>query len=339
VLVLGAGASLASKFQLPVMRGFFGPGLDDFPALTAFLASFYRDRDADGFNVEEVLAYLDLARTRYGLLEPDPVRRTSNRSEALYRECIEYVKRRLKINLNVPCDLHVGLFQKLANRDTVVTLNYDLIADNSLLAIEPQIQGHVDQNYRLAKLNTLLQNERFMGGSPPSLLDREDEIGFYFKLHGSLDWLYCPIAGCPYNTNLFPAGIARLAEGQAEGRPCRACGTPIEVFLVPPVAAKRIQGTSRLSLLWGLAARELSMSCRWIIAGVSLAPTDFELRWLLKSSLEHRGSDRTDLIVVNPNRCDADRIAAFLRPPQGEIQRLDSLETLIQTWPLDYCAR
>src|SRR5207247_3391246 len=127
------------------------------------------------------------------------------------------------------------------------------------------------------------------------------EGGFYLKLHGSLDWLYCPHAGCPNNMSLFPVGLSSLAEGQAEGQPCRYCGAPLRVLIVPPVPSKRIEDRGRLSFLWHLAFRELCDATRVVLIGVSFNPIDAALRWRVRQSMDaHNNPIAID--IVNQNR-------------------------------------
>jgi hypothetical protein len=73
VLLLGSGASRASQFALPTMAGFF-TGAQSLPSnLDDFLSWFYPGRTRDSYNLEEVLAYLDISRARlplWGLRDP-----------------------------------------------------------------------------------------------------------------------------------------------------------------------------------------------------------------------------------------------------------------------------
>jgi hypothetical protein len=64
VMILGAGASAASDFHLPVMSGFFGPNKEAYSELFRFLDWFYPDIPAGCYNLEKVLAFLELSKTR-----------------------------------------------------------------------------------------------------------------------------------------------------------------------------------------------------------------------------------------------------------------------------------
>lgn len=299
VLLLGAGASAASKFQLPTMSSFFDRGfLDAFPNLRKFLYWFYGDRETSAWNLEEVMGYLELQRTREAIWIYEGTGDDLG-SERIYQQLHRYIDSRLKID-ETHCLLHERLFRQLSERDTIITMNYDLVADQTLRELEPaDANGYFHQDSRLGKINALLGRPNLWYEPPPSLLPRESSRGFYLKLHGSLDWLYCTTLGCYNNTNLFCRGTNISREGQEEGRACRYCGAALRVLIVPPVARKHIEDRGRLAFLWHLAWRELIETDRIIVAGLSLPPTDFELRWLLRYACQVRRKPIGELAVVN----------------------------------------
>lgn len=308
VLILGGGASRASEFHLPTMKGFFGDDLSEHPGLEEFLKWFYGDLSRDQYNLEEVLAYLDLSRTRLPLWSTEQRPKYDTRDVG-YTEVIEYVRKKLRTPENKICSLHRSLFSQLNNYDTILTFNYDLIADLVLLDVEPKMKGgQLDSDSRMGKLQPLLgKPDLFWGGSPPALLSRELERGFYLKLHGSLDWIHCPRSGCPNNINVWALSVAEIREGQSEKVPCRACGSILQIFLIPPIATKRIDDTGRIAFLWNLALREIREADQIAIIGLSFAPSDFELRWLIRQALELRSpTKRLQVSIVNPNKTDRD---------------------------------
>jgi hypothetical protein len=106
-VLLGAGASAASDFRLPVMRGFFGPYDAEFPELFSFLASFYPRHPKEAYNLEEVLAFLDISRTRLPAWGLSP---TTAPVEELYLQVLSYIAKRLEIPKGQQCCLHEGCF-------------------------------------------------------------------------------------------------------------------------------------------------------------------------------------------------------------------------------------
>ena len=305
--IVGAGLSAASDFRLLTMRGFFSK-LDGHLALSSFLHWFYPGRAPDEYNLEEVMSYLHLSRARTSIWTGTWRNRYNHDSANLYDELLAYVKERLTVPPKAECRVHERLVRELKPKDTIISFNYDLLIDSALLQLEPKRNDRPHENSRMGKLSGLLGRMYIWNEPPPSLLPREQEWGYYLKLHGSLDWLYCLTPGCPNNTNMFALGVDPLAEGQSEGLPCRCCGSTIHTFIVPPVATKRLEDTGRMAFLWNLALRELSAADRIVVVGISFAPNDFELRWLVRQAISSRQCPRYELHIVNSSESDAEMI-------------------------------
>jgi hypothetical protein len=189
-----------------------------------------------------------------------------------------------------------------------------VIVERSLAAIEPPRNLPPGKENRLSKLPALIGNVPRMMPPTPGLIGVEREDGFYLKLHGSLDWLYCPTPGCINHVNLYPLE-ALGRESQGEGEPCRYCGAALEIFIVPPVATKRLEDRGRMAFLWNLAYRELQAADELVIIGLSFAASDFELRWLLRQALLGRNGGPLRISIVNRQESHADSIYRFL--PNG----------------------
>lgn len=319
VLVLGAGASKASKFDLPTMAGFFGPEPSRFKSLFTFLKWFYPDRPKSDYNLEEVLAFVDLSRIRLPVWGEG--RRASNhRYESVYAQIIDYVKYRLEVPDGESCPIHERLLSRLDPLDSIVTVNYDLVCDHALMKIEAKgSSGSPHQDSHIGKLPGLLHEQNLYGGlQPPALMARERQRGYYLKLHGSLDWIQCPTPNCRANVNIFSTSLSLFAEGQIEGEPCRFCGSTLRTMIVPPVASKRLEDRGRLAFLWNLALREIRNASELVVIGMSLAPTDFEVRWLIREGLDvrQRAGKGKRVTVVNPCQTAVDQVMRCV--PSGE---------------------
>lgn len=299
-LIIGAGLSAASEFGLPTMGGFFGPELATRPELDSFLKWFYPNQLPQEYNLEEVMSFLHLSSARLPLWRNRLQSPSSDTNLALYESLLTYTKTRLAIPKDAVCLLHRRLFESLTQQDSIVSFNYDLVADNALLAIEPREHDRPGQDTRMGKISGLLGRLNLWGDPPPSLMPREQTWGFYLKLHGSLDWLHCETPACANNINIFARGVSELADGQDEGMPCRYCGAALKTFIVPPVATKRLEDRGRMAFLWNIALRQLSSASRVAVIGISFAPSDFELRWLVRQAIELRTDPHYELHVVNP---------------------------------------
>src|SRR5262249_3788084 len=113
VLMLGAGASAASRFNLPTMAGFFSPPAALPVSLQDFLAWFYPNRAVTDYNLEEVLAFLDISRARLQLWGIDRPERHRFPKGELYSDLLQFVQQRLSIPDDSSCDLHTALLRTL----------------------------------------------------------------------------------------------------------------------------------------------------------------------------------------------------------------------------------
>jgi hypothetical protein len=330
VLMLGSGASRGSEFELPTMDGFFVGGAALPGNLDDFLAWFYPNRPRDAYNLEEVLAYLDISRTRlplWGLR--DPIIHRFDKEE-LYTSLLEYVKTRLDIPPGAICPVHEQLIESLDDRDSILSLNYDLVVDRILRRQEviADYPGHPGFG-RLGKLAGLVGYWMQSIYPGPTLHRQEREKGFYLKLHGSLDWFYCLTPGCQNNTSIYPAGVWE-ATARFDRTPCRNCGAALVTYIVPPVATKRLEDRSRMAFIWHLALQELAAADKIAIIGLSFAATDFELRWLLRQAIALSRNGAPVLHLVNPNEGHRRAVVEMLPEPIRQIEHFESLEDYLR---------
>ncbi len=313
VYLLGAGASHGSGHALPVMRGFFGSGESDCRALEKttrasglvdFLRWFYPETTPSDYNVEEVLSYLYFADS----VTPRWTQRLrKHRADPTfsYETMLRVIRGRLAVpDGTAPCPLHRGLVRVLQPCDTVLTLNYDLVMDSALEAYDKPSDASSSWT-RLLLLKYLLDPSFSPMASGDTIYIPSDASrnGFYLKLHGSLDWGRCSNETCWNRCRVQPIPELMREWNELGGDvTCSRCGSRIESCIVPPGARKDGVFERPLSLLWSLALGELWQATRIVVIGVSLAPGDFELRWLLREALRLRNARSSlDICVVNPD--------------------------------------
>lgn len=322
VLLLGAGASAASDAGLPTMRGFFHGQLHNFGALRQFLHSYYGARPTTEWNLEECLAYLAKARTQIGSWDPALGALFTSHLGDAYSECLSFVEVRLAIHREMVCAKTAALVNSLGSRDTIITLNYDLVVDQALEAIDG---SKSPDDHRLRKLTSILSDQPLWDGSTlPTLRPSDYGTGFYLKLHGSLGWLSCLNYKCPSARRVFVRTRENDTLGQFPGEPCRVCGDALGTLLVPPVSSKRVDERGRLALLWNLAFRELRAAEEWILVGISLSPSDSEIRHLLTMARLTSATPKR-VTVVDPDAPTRTRIADFLQVAPTEFESIESL--------------
>ena len=318
--LLGAGDSFDSDQQLPLMGSFFRPeDLETRGDLKQFLTDLFPGRGPSEYNLEDALAFLDLGRQRTNRWDPGAA--IAGRLDSLYRTILQIVRERLSIPSGQGSKPHFELLRTLGPKDTVITLNYDLVVDQTLREVRAaKLNSRILEIDRVGKLHALLSNSiAYGGGVPVSLTASEREGGFYLKLHGSLDWVTCRHQGCVNSQTISiesPSGSAARLSHEAD--PCRQCGTALSTMIVPPITSKRIDDSGKLSLIWNLAAKELAAAGRIVIMGVSLAASDFELRWLLSHALYARNGRPVEVCLVNPDPEARTRVLKCLPRANGD---------------------
>ncbi len=235
---------------------------------------------------------------------------------AKVREALEYVIfASLEYALSKPHPdekLQLDLFRSVgdANRHVnVVTTNYDIIADNSLI----ELSNHFpDYHCGIATADYASAPKR----------------GSLVKLHGSLNWLYCP------NCQRMDLGLSRsgtrtikvldqlyreherrkltLEQRYAcSGSPCASCKTSVRPVMISPTFQKDFRNP-HLTSIWLAAERVLREARRVIFVGYSLPDDDIHVTYLLKRTLGHLAPKA--LTVVELDRRTPEAMAKELHP-------------------------
>lgn len=326
VYFLGAGASKAF-FGFPTMDDFFDKfTVNNYPNLSHFLENYFscdyflKDRyginlKIGNLNLEEVITALDLSSDRFGSFG-------NNLKGYLLDAKIEfnnYIINRLDIQIdqedtknrfNELCNKLNIIFGNISKKpsetkiaDSIITLNYDLGIDHLLYYFaNKNTSGTLQNQTLLRRMYDILGGRiELYIGDRPSLYWKENDLGFYLKLHGSLDWLYCINDKCENNRLFFPNFIDNKETHNTPGDPCILCGSPLSVVIVPPTLHKSFDKFPKLGLFWSLAHRELRNARKIVIFGVSFSSSDYYLAWLFRSSIGGKCNQKPELIVIDIN--------------------------------------
>lgn len=193
---------------------------------------------------------------------------------------------------------YADLFAALGHRGgtglTAISLNYDVIADNAMVAVADKLPDYACP----------IDTERYR---------RLPHHGQLLKIHGSLNWSYCP--GC----NRLDLGVAAsgqtykmLAELYMEdplearyschGFACRSCGTFVEPILITPTQLKDYRNP-HVRRVWDAAEDALRRADRAIFVGYSLPDDDLDVVYLLKrglGALAQRAPGRITVVEYAP---------------------------------------
>ena len=292
VVFLGAGASGAdgAPIQAQLFRDYFLQSLMSDGDMDRELASFFRDfynidtqsvTDTTVFpTFEDVLGMLELAllRREYfrGADQPWGQHQMQRCRDHLIFLICRVLADKLGRGLSAGDNYHRRLIANLQNlRSTCfISLNYDLLIDNAI-----RITGRVP-HYATDFANPI---------------HRYNEPIFLYKLHGSLNWLRCPMCG-----SLTQTGDEKAASYPDSERPRCAnskCEAPTTPIVIPPTFLK-VMDDFHLQQIWHHAERALVEAERIIFCGYSLPDADLHIRYLLKRAEINRGTT-PDVVVIN----------------------------------------
>jgi NAD-dependent SIR2 family protein deacetylase len=208
---------------------------------------------------------------------------------------------------------------------TLISLNYDIIADNALPAV-------VEREGRLALPD-------YCCDIATDGYRRADKFGKLIKLHGSLNWLYCP------NCHRLDLGVSRTgrrtvkvlnelyrdrqndldAKYGCHGSPCRECGTFVRPVLITPTHLKDYRNP-HIARIWYEAARALREAKHVIFVGYSMPEDDVEVIYLFK-----RGLVDVDRVTVVEQAGTGKRAAVDVHPVGRRYRAL--FGDRIEWWP------
>jgi hypothetical protein len=118
------------------------------------------------------------------------------------------------------------------------------------------------------------------------------------KLHGSLNWLRCPLCGYTYIQR--DGAIFQLAFDGAmtHSNTCHCGHGALRPVIIAPSSVRQIQDTNLL-LVWQRALEALRDSHVWYIIGYSLPPEDLAIRSILMRAYHaHWHSDAPEVHVI-----------------------------------------
>ncbi|MDF9408967.1 MAG: hypothetical protein A4E52_01392 [Pelotomaculum sp. PtaB.Bin013] len=160
---------------------------------------------------------------------------------------------------------------------TFISLNYDIVLDNAIRST----------GYEL---------EYGFYGNHLNHMDCCKKIPLY-KLHGSLNWSFCPLCGEISEHN---EKVAHLLFKDKYSITCLNCGSDSSQAIIIAPTLYKSYNISRLQNVWDCAGKSISLSDRLIFVGYSLAPADTSIIATVKRALNTINKNR-EIIVINPS--------------------------------------
>jgi len=197
----------------------------------------------------------------------------------------------LDYTLKDKAQYHPQLIRSLHDADwlrttSFISLNYDILIDNALLKADEEYG--LDLDYAIDFVN--------FGDEwrPPN---KENNLKL-FKLHGSLNWLYCPTCR---TIRITPKekGVCHL-KWKREDCVCKKCDTLAVPIVIPPTYFKALSNLY-LRHIWHAAEQALMECDRLIFCGYSFPDADVHIRYLLKR-IEMSRQSSPEVYIVNEHK-------------------------------------
>ncbi|MCX6844169.1 MAG: hypothetical protein NTX53_18060 [candidate division WOR-3 bacterium] len=264
-------------------------------------------------NVEEVFTWLDVGEHMWAK------RTIAHRNfEGSKRALVDLIWHLLALRTEGQhCERLLLLFHSLRPKDSVVSFNWDPVADHTL-----EFVGK-DQYTNYMQLMT----------DPKVPASQYLKRGVLLKLHGSINWVICKSRSCragrrPYVVRK-PDGL--LMDHQMGLYKCPVCGgSKIRPYIVPPASNKAISDDRFLRSLWMLALNKLYDVGHLVFVGYSLPVTDSHAEWLFRHVHLHPIRRPTitvaDPEIMDPNSALSIRFRSVFRGLK--LRRYASLEDL-----------
>ena len=312
VVVLGAGATKACGGPLTgeiLPRAFLPAQKLRLSKLEDFLVEHFglpkgKRSDDDYPQLPLLLSLLDTAIDREhgfgGKWTVESLRSVRKEAEyAVFRAIAEALRGDRGSGRNLHQQLFDWIWRKTGHEPVVISLNYDLLADQALIAMEgrgfPDYACQIDTNgYAEAR-----------------------RWGKLLKIHGSMNWIYCGACdrleiGIDKHGETFKIAL-RVAKTVVDSShdlqeyyekrtaACPRCNSPFRPVMITPTHLKDYRNP-HISSLWYRAERELQDCTRVIFIGYSLPWDDVDVIYLLKRGLLRRNETSPRITVVENAR-------------------------------------
>jgi hypothetical protein len=333
VYILGAGASKAVIPDAPLMDRLLPEALKLFKQpnyseghwgrrirrINGFFKDFYKlnldtlEINPDALpitfpNLEDILTQLDDA-----IIEDRPLSRRYNlpclrrlREDLVYAIC-EVLREKLDFGEVNGRELMRRFMHRLRPDDSILSLNYDIIVDNALYLFRRSSPVDYGLSIRYA-----LEKNLYVDIKPePYKLPNESQRNLppLYKLHGSLNWLYCP--SCQQlDVTMGEKGVRYIYEEDNDFA-CPDCQGRYDPLIITPTLLKTYNNIL-LREVWRQAEDKVSKADEVVFIGYSLPDADVQLRCMLKRALfrnrnKRGGTSTCKICVVSKSPPDDER--------------------------------
>ena len=318
VLILGAGATracggpltneiLPPAFKPPVV----GTSIFLLPTLKRYLKDEFRvafpEAGAKGAQpplddeyppLPLLLSLLDTSIDRRDSLSPKwPLSELVRVRHAVEYAIFGVVNEKVGLRRSAPGEkLHQRLLEKVFGNQAppqVISLNYDILVDNAMIRSQGAAVSFPDYGCNIR------------------MPEGQDTFGRLLKLHGSLNWLYCPacqrlellVNRARKRTEPTPARMYDVMRVLGKRVTCTNCGSLSHPVLVTPTHMKDYRNP-HITSVWYEAHQMLRNVDHVVFVGYSLPENDVEVIYLLKRGLRQVKPENMTVIEKDDQRRD-----------------------------------
>ena len=310
-IFLGAGASAAENLpiQNELFSRYFKYTLPNHPhsEMNIKLREFFKEvfnidvlkDDIDKINFptfEEVLGILDMAEQRNEAFKNFGTDTYNNKNGSinLMRQYLILLTANSINNANKNSNKYHELLLKNLQKcnllldTTFISVNYDIHIDNTISKLYDKKNMPIMLDYGVDFANFNYENSAWR--KPEG-----DTIKLY-KIHGSLNWLYCPVCSSLTLTP-YEGGVMRILNNQDEAT-CLNCNEYTVPIIVPPTYFKNMSNVY-LSTVWNKAESALRKADLIIFCGYSFPEADIHIKYMLKRVQTSRNNKPLKIMVIN----------------------------------------
>jgi hypothetical protein len=245
----------------------------------------YQNQNIEFPTFEECLGVLDLAHYRNESFKGYHKKKIEQIRNALIFLIAKVLDEKLRGKINY----HIKLVDKLKNKGSLsqtafLSLNYDIIIDNVLVDLYEEF--HLD--YGIDFINFERKNDCKRPDKNKAVL--------LLKIHGSLNWLYCPTCN---RIELTPKEKGAI-KAFYKIKKCRKCKTPMDPVIIPPIFYKEMTNPF-IQQVFLKADKVLRSAERIFICGYSFPDADLHIKYLLKRA-ELFKKDPPEIYVINKHQ-------------------------------------
>lgn len=306
VIVLGAGASASEG--APLQRDLFIEyhkarregtlGTPEAPAykvpedvIRFFKAAFGMNLKADFPNkveqptLEEVLGIIEIALQRSESFKGFGIMPSKPRLQRVREQLILLIGAILSVH-HARTGSHGRMVSRIESAGwltstALISLNYDIHMDNALIRARNQFGVDLDYGTDFANFD---HDDEWTRPGPRAVP--------LFKLHGSLNWLYCPRCTALTLTPKEKGILSRRGRGRC------GCNEELAPIIVPPSFFKEMSNF-HLQSIWRRAEQALISAKRIVFCGYSLPDADIHFKYMLKRAELNRTGPPAKIFVVN----------------------------------------